>query len=415
MRLLAILLAAAVIGGAGGWLFERRLYRPLRRLGGRLGVLAGEAGASVPLVSDAERVDSLAAGLDRVVGRLKRRLDESDADRRRLQEILESMSDGVLVADRDQRVELLNRAFRALFAAGDAQPEQTVLELARSPALVRFMDRLEEGGGISVERIDSEAGRALELHGRRLTGGRMVVVAHDLTEQLRLDETRRDLVANVSHELRTPLTAIRGYAENLRDGALEDPATGARFVDRILAQSSRLEALLEDLLALSRLERQEEKPAPGEVVDLAALTEQAVETVRALAAEREVRLHLEAEKLPALAGSSEALERLLLNLLENAIKYNREGGTVTVDLRRRQGEIFVEVADTGIGIPQRDLPRIFERFYRVDSGRSREEGGTGLGLAIVKHAAQLHGGRVEVESELGRGSTFRVVLPLPSG
>jgi two-component system phosphate regulon sensor histidine kinase PhoR len=236
-------------------------------------------------------------------------------------------------------------------------------------------------------------------------------VALDLTEQLQLDETRRDLVANVSHELRSPLTAIRGYAENLRDGALEEPATAARFLDRILAQCQRLEALLEDLLALSRLERDEPSVLePG--VDLAALTARSIETVRGLAAERRVELRFTPSPVPPIVGDEESLERLLLNLLENAIKYNREGGWVAVTLELGDGGLALEVADSGIGVPQRDLRRIFERFYRVDSGRSREEGGTGLGLAIVKHAAQLHGGRVEVTSELGRGSVFRVFLPV---
>jgi two-component system phosphate regulon sensor histidine kinase PhoR len=236
-------------------------------------------------------------------------------------------------------------------------------------------------------------------------------VARDLTGQMRLDETRRDLVANVSHELRTPLTAIRGYAENLREGALAEPATAARFLDRILAQCGRLEALLEDLLALSRLER--DKPMPLEPgLDLAALTERSLETVRGLADERRVELRFRPSPVPPIAGDEETLERLLLNLLENAIKYNREGGSVTVTLGHSGGELQLEVADTGIGVPPRDLRRIFERFYRVDSGRSRDEGGTGLGLAIVKHAAQLHGGRIEVTSELGHGSVFRVLLPI---
>ena len=222
-------------------------------------------------------------------------------------------------------------------------------------------------------------------------------------------------MANVSHELRTPLAAIRGYAENLNEGALEQPQVAGRFVDRILAQCRRLEALLEDLLALSRIERSEETPA-AEVtssVDLAALAGWAIETLQALAEERKVRIDFEPGPVPVISGSQEALETMLLNLLENAIKYNRQGGSVTLGLSAGDGDVLIEVADTGIGVPQKDLDRIFERFYRVDRGRSRTEGGTGLGLAIVKHAALLHGGRVEAESNVGRGSVFRVRLPAP--
>ena len=354
----------------------------------------------------------LSAAVDRLTDALSRRAAQAEGERRHLEEILESMSDGVLVTDGELRVELVNPAFRAQFAAGESRYGQSVLELSRSPALVGFLEQLGEGEEITEQRIHSEAGRVLELRGRSLAGDRRVVVARDMTEQLRLDETRRDLVANVSHELRTPLTAIRGYAENLREGALEEPAVAGRFIERILAQCRRLEALLEDLLALSRLEKAEEVPEAGVAVDLVSLVDRSLETVRGLADERQVTLDFEPQPVPAFPGSEEALDRLLLNLLENAIKYNRRGGTVSVELARQGGEVVLAVADSGIGVPQPDLPRIFERFYRVDSGRSREEGGTGLGLAIVKHAAQLHGGRVEVESALGRGSVFRVYLPV---
>ncbi len=401
-----LVVGAALLGCLLGWLLDRRVDRPLRRLHDRID--RGESVADA--APGAARVDRLAAAIDRAHGELERRLEDTATRHRLLQEILESMSDGVLVVDGEQEVELLNPAFWGLFAEPPVEPGQPVPELSRSPALAAFLQRIAASEDLQTQRIESETGRTLELRGRPLAGGRSVVVARDLTEQLRLDETRRDLVANVSHELRSPLTAIRGYAENLRDGAVEEPATAARFLDRILAQCQRLEALLEDLLALSRLERDE--PAvltPG--VDLAALTARSLETVRGLAAERRVELRFTPSPVPPLVGDEASLERLLLNLLENAIKYNREGGDVTVALEAGDGGLVLEVADSGIGVPRRDLRRIFERFYRVDSGRSREEGGTGLGLAIVKHAAQLHGGRVEVESELGRGSVFRVLLP----
>ena len=231
-----------------------------------------------------------------------------------------------------------------------------------------------------------------------------------MTESLRLAQIRKDFVANVSHELKTPLTAIRGYAETLEDGALAKPELALRFVRSILEQCERLSNLLRDLLTLSRLESH---PAPArEAVDLAKSARRALEILAPQARAREVGIALSTEDgLPVVLGDGGELERLLLNLIENAVKYNRPGGEVEVRLSAEGSEVLLEVQDTGIGIPADALDRIFERFYRVDKGRSRNQGGTGLGLSIVKHAARSHGGRVEVDSRLGKGSVFRVRLP----
>ena len=237
-----------------------------------------------------------------------------------------------------------------------------------------------------------------------------VVIARDLTEAERLNRVRRDFVANVSHELKTPLAAIRGYAETLADGAVDEPATALRFSQRILEQCRRLGDLLADLLTLSRLESHSE-PRAARPVDLRDTLLEAAELVAAAAAAKSIAVEIEPGAAPVVEGDPDALLRLAANLLDNAVKYNRPQGFVRVRISERDGEALLEVADGGIGISPAHLGRIFERFYRVDSGRAREEGGTGLGLAIVKHVALAHGGRVEVESELGRGSTFRVVLP----
>jgi two-component system phosphate regulon sensor histidine kinase PhoR len=222
---------------------------------------------------------------------------------------------------------------------------------------------------------------------------------------------RRDFVANVSHELKTPLTAIRGYAETLRDGALDEPPTAKRFTERILNQCRRLQELLDDLLILSRLEGVDASLERGPV-SLDAVARHAVELLGPVAREKGVGIELKEEPLPQIQGDAGGLERLLLNLIDNAIKYSRPDGRITVSVGRCGGDALLEVSDTGIGIPPESIPRIFERFYRVDKGRAREEGGTGLGLAIVKHIAQAHGGQVDVESRAGHGSTFRVRLPL---
>ncbi len=238
----------------------------------------------------------------------------------------------------------------------------------------------------------------------------VVLVARDTTELVLLGQMRRDFVANVSHELKTPLTAIRGYAETLRYGDIDEPETGFRFLDRILQQCTRLQALLEDLLTLSRLESLDDR-SERTVVHLDKLLEDCLDSITPQATEKEITLDVESQSMSSLDGDRNSLERLVINLLDNAVKYNRLGGSVKARLLQHDGEMTFEVTDTGIGIPSHCLNRVFERFYRVDKGRSRDEGGTGLGLAIVKHVAQLHGGRVEVESRLGEGSVFRVHLP----
>ena len=217
----------------------------------------------------------------------------------------------------------------------------------------------------------------------------------------------------MSHEIKTPLTAIRGYAESLKEGALEEREVAAKFTERILGQCGRLEVLLADLLPLARMEAAEEHELELARVDLIELLRQAVEIVRPRAEKREIRVDLELpEGLPEVLGDTEALEQLIHNLLDNGVKYNRDGGRLSVTLEANGGELVLTVADTGLGIRSAAIPRVFERFYRVDKGRARDEGGTGLGLALVKHAARLHGGRVELQSQLGVGSTFRVHLPL---
>jgi two-component system phosphate regulon sensor histidine kinase PhoR len=228
---------------------------------------------------------------------------------------------------------------------------------------------------------------------------------------IRLTQIRRDFIANISHELKTPLSAIRGYTETLRDGAMQEPEASSRFLGRILQQCSRLQTLLEDLLTLSRLENLEGH-LERRTIDLERILDDCLETLAPQIADKQIHLEVEESPVPTVRGDAEALQRLFINLLDNAIKYNRKGGQVDVHLKPEPDRVVFQVSDTGIGIPTASIDRVFERFYRVDKGRSRDEGGTGLGLAIVKHVAQLHGGRVEVESRLGEGSTFRVFLPV---
>jgi two-component system phosphate regulon sensor histidine kinase PhoR len=420
---LALVAALAVTLGVGWWL-GRRLFRPLDRLIEGAEQLAAGRYDHRLAVPDAAELAALAGSLNRLAGSVEEQIAAVGAERDLLSSILSSMSEGVLVVDREGRALLANPAFRRLFGLRGEVEGRLPIELARHPEIEEVLDAaLTAAGTVNGAPAPPVKAREIEvLSPRRRTvalaavalaseGGGAVVVARDTSELQRLTAMRRDFVANVSHELKTPLAAIRGYAETLADGAMAEPDTARRFTARILEQCRRLQALLDDLLTLSRLESVE-VPQEREPVELGPLIEREIELLAPAAQERRVAVGFEpAAGVPPLLGDPAGLGRLVGNLLDNAIKYNRPGGRVTVRLAAEPDGVRLEVADTGIGIPGEALPRIFERFYRVDKGRARDEGGTGLGLAIVKHAALAHGGRVEVDSTAGEGTVFRVHLP----
>ena len=392
---------------------DRRLFEPLHHLIAGAGDLASGRASRVAVPEEPE-LAALAHALNRLSATAEAQFAVVRNERDHLKTILASMAEGVLVVDGDGRALMVNPAFRHLFDLAGEVAGRPVLEIVRHPGLARVIDDTLKLGEAQSEQIELHAPerRTLLLASAALSGERgAVVVARDTTELNRVADMRRDFVANVSHELKTPLAAIRGYAETLHDGALDEPRTALRFTERILNQCRRLQALLDDLLTLSRLEGVS-APPEREPVDLHAMARRAVELLAAAAREKRVEIKIEDGPVPPVPGDSDGLERLLVNLLDNAVKYNRPGGTVVLRLSRLDGEALIEVSDSGIGIPPESIPRIFERFYRVDKGRAREEGGTGLGLAIVKHVAQAHGGQVDVESRIGKGTTFRVRLPL---
>ncbi|MEM9293305.1 MAG: ATP-binding protein [Acidobacteriota bacterium] len=396
------------------WYLDRRFFRPMTRIIDGAGELAGgdlAARIRPPRQSDLGR---LAGVLNHLASRLQAQVGELQGERNQLRAILSSMSEGVLVTDSDGRALLANPAFLHLFGHTGSIRGWRPLEISRQPDLDQVIRFTLADGAESVHQrqLRTPEERSVVLTAGALKGsGGVVVVARDVTEEDRTMTMRREFVANVSHELKTPLSAIRGYAETLEDWALEDPETSQRYLGRILAQCQRLQLLLDDLLTLSRLEGTAEAPRL-ELIDLEALTYQARELVSAAAQDRKVEILIEPHgSLPQIEGIYNDLERMLVNLLENAVKYNHPGGEVFVRLDIEDEDVVLEVEDTGIGIPHEALPRIFERFFRVDSGRARTQGGTGLGLSIVKHIAQGHGGTVEVESVTGEGSTFRVFLP----
>lgn len=364
----------------------------------------------------------VAGALNEMAVTLEGRLRGSDARRTRLEAVIEAMEEAVLVVDGAERVLLANPRLRELASApGEGLPPEgrALLEVVRHTEVVDGLRAALRKGEAQVrEAAMGPAGdRRVRFHVAPFaqpdgtTGA--VAVFHDVTELRRVESIRRDFVANASHELKTPLTSIRGYAERLADMKLPDHAVPA--VDAIVSNAKRLQALVEDLLELSRIEggAAPSRPAPVDVAGLARrLLDDLAPRLHAGALAAEVR----ALGDPRAWADRGAVEQVLANLLDNAVKYTPAGGSIEVSVRPGADQrLRVTVSDTGIGIPRKDLPRIFERFYRVDPGRSRALGGTGLGLAIVKHLVQSVGGQLGVESQPGQGSRFWVELPRAEG
>jgi two-component system phosphate regulon sensor histidine kinase PhoR len=327
------------------------------------------------------------------------------------------MVEGVLAVDGEMRVTFCNDSFaRAVGAQRPASELLPLIDLVRDPGLTDLLKQVLASETPAKQRLQLPAagGRAFEVQAAPLTlpsRRGAIAILHDITDLERLERVRKDFVANVSHELRTPLTAIRGYAETLLEGAIEDKENNRRFLEIIKAHAIRLNNIASDLLVLSDLEsgKPEPQPEPVSVQEALAAALGAVESEARL---RGVRLVRGQFQDATLMGDRVRLEQAFVNLLDNAVKFNRPGCEVHLETSRTEdGKARITVADTGIGIASEDLPRIFERFYRVDKGRSRDLGGTGLGLSIVKHVIERMNGTIQVESQLGKGSTFTVLLP----
>lgn len=342
---------------------------------------------------------------------------QASKDKAHLLTILSSMSDGLIAIDPQQRVMLVNQAAEELIGPGLRNAHGKALyESISIPPLLAAVHEVMLTGQQTTIQIGPVQARYLEITLCRLPasdrGGGMVIVVHDITESHRYEDLRKEFVANVSHELRTPLTMIKGFVETLRDGAIDDRGRAMEYLATVERHSDQLANLVNDLLDLSRLDSGADIAA-ATTVHIDAIFRRVEEMTRPAALKKQHVLNFDAESdLPAIQGNSDYLQRALSNLVDNAIKYTKDGGKISVIATSVNGEIAIEVHDTGIGIPPEDLSRIFERFYRVDRSRSREMGGTGLGLSIVKHIVQNHGGSVDVTSTLGEGSVFTIRLPI---
>jgi two-component system, OmpR family, phosphate regulon sensor histidine kinase PhoR len=384
---------------------------------------AGVSGAGVALflrgrwLREAREASSLK---DQLARERSNRAESQAAENARQQALFENMLEGVLLVDASGRVQFTNTACRRFFDLEADVRGRTLLEAFRCNELSAVAVEAAKAGRVNGKELELEAGpeaRLLQVNAVALMGpeGRpdgVLMVLHDATRLRQLERTRREFVANVSHELRTPLSLIKGSVETLLDGAVSQPAIASKFLDIIDRHCDRLTFLIEDLLTLSRLESGQ-LAINYDTVPLRGHVSEVFDDFRRKAEDRGVQLINDVPSGLRARADSDRLDQVLSNLIDNAIKYGRPGGSVRIEGREIPGSDFVEmaVADDGPGIPTEAAERVFERFYRVDTARSREQGGTGLGLSIVKHIIQAHGGEVRLETAPAKGAAFRFTLP----
>lgn len=420
----ATLLLAVILGSTAAAAI--RLHRPIAEIAEVARRLAaGDLSCRVPDTGCTE-TDALAQSLNNMAAELQRRIQVAESQQREMETMLESLTEGVLAIDSSERVLFGNRRAVEILGARlrrGADLRETVRFVELQQILVRALrERTDTTADVSF--TDGRTQRFIHGRAAPLTdpiGGTRgaVMVLNDFTEMNRLMTLRREFVANVTHELQTPLTTIRGFLETLVDSHPPSPEDQQRFLQITLRQTRRLQRLVEDLMELARLDQAAEQSVVRPVATTSGtISNDAAEACAALASERNVRIEVRGALDIPLQADADLLTRALVNLLDNAIKYSPAGSAVEIECHAEDGQIVWSVTDHGPGIEAIHLPRLFERFYRVDKGRSRREGGTGLGLAIVKHIVLAHGGTVGVESEVGRGSRFWFKLPqhpTPSG
>jgi len=421
VHLLIVVLFVALVAIITSLVIARRISRPLedvRRVAARFA--RGDLQGRLP-VEGMEEMAGLAEAMNQMAVQLDERIRTISRQRTEQEAMLLSMIEGVLAIDNEECILRLNQAAATFLAVDPAQViGRSIQEAIRNTHLQKFVatvlaNRDPQEAEVQL-RIGDES-RWVQLHGTLLHDeaerriGALVVI-HDVTRLYRLETVRRDFVANVSHELKTPITSIKGFVETLLNGSLGEPDEAERFLRIIARHADRMNEIIEDLLALSSLEQQQNETGitvePGSIYDVVQVAMQAC-TVKAAA--KAIRLSFTEQPDFTIPMDAALIEQAVVNLIDNAIKYSPAESTVTITLEQTEAETLIHVRDQGCGIATEHLPRIFERFYRVDTGRSRKLGGTGLGLAIVKHIVQAHQGRLTVESRVGNGSTFTIHLP----
>ena len=416
--LIALFLAAFILAVVISLIASSVITKPLKEISWVAQNIARGDFSKRVYIETRDEIGALSRAINYMSEQLKARIDDIVANRSRLEAVLLSMFEGVMVVDAGGRILLMNNTLRELFGLTEDPAGRRPIEAIRSLEIQDICDSAlslkngVESREVSVitpnEKILSVHATPV-IHDKKAEGA--VLVFYDITELRRLENIRKDFVANVSHELRTPISNIKGYAETLIDGAIEDRENARDFVNIIHHDADRLAKLIDDLLELARIESGR-MPLQLKAQPVALLIERMVNAMHKQADARSVMLSADIPKgLPDVMIDENRIAQVLLNLIDNAIKYTQPDGRVTLRAFDKGGYIEVSVIDTGAGIPENDIPRIFERFYTVDKARSRELGGTGLGLSIVKHIVQAHKGDVHVQSIVGAGSTFSFTLP----
>jgi len=410
--LFALLLAALF-----SYIVSRKISNPLVEMkSGAERFALGELDhrLEVPAV---EELNALATSLNKMAADLNYRIGTVTKQRNELEAVLSSMVEGVIAVDMNEKLLKMNVAAQKLLGIeSDNWQGRSLIEMIRNPELQEFVSIVLNTRHISEGEL-SVRDNFLQVHGTLLYDADnreigALIVLNDITRMRKLENIRKEFAANVSHELRTPITSIKGFAETLRDGAIEEKESADRFLDIIIKHSDRLTAIIEDLLSLSRIEQDTENerlnPTPHKVWEVA---ESAVKICESKIVARQIQVNINSVDDSQIQIIYRLLERAIVNLLDNAINYSEPNSSVEIKIEKLNSEVVISVKDFGCGIASEHLPRLFERFFRVDADRSRKMGGTGLGLAIVKHAALAHNGRVSVDSKPGLGSTFMIHLP----
>ncbi|MBT8331789.1 MAG: cell wall metabolism sensor histidine kinase WalK [Deltaproteobacteria bacterium] len=410
----------ALLAAGISWVISRRISQPIEHMKDSAEHFAAGNLSHRLTPPETEEMGGLADAMNQMAGQLNDRIETIIRQRNQLETVLASMLEGVIAIDTEERVISINQAGGQLFENEPISCQgKSIQEVIRSPALQQFIRKAlknmrpaEEDIIVfqNEERIIAAKSSPLLDANQQQMGA--LVVFNDVTQLRRLENMRRDFVANVSHEIKTPLTAIKGFVETIQQGKVETLEEKERFLAIVQKHVDRINTIVEDLLTLSKIEQEDEsQKIRFENVKLEDVFQSAIQICRPKAEEKNIRIDLECKKEISAAIDPTLMEQALVNLLDNALKYSEPESTILVKLHYENSEMIISVQDHGIGIAQKHLSRLFERFYRVDKARSREMGGTGLGLAIVKHIAQAHGGHVAVESKLGEGSRFRIHLP----
>ncbi len=415
MAVLGVLLA--VLGAVTVWT-HRTLVRDLKEIGSGLRKIVVDGDLDRMPQPRFREIGDLAQDIDTIAATVRENYLMLREERDRLQTILENTSVGIIVVDRELKTRMINPVARRLLGTTEGYAlGRTFTEIHHTPSIDGAIEEAGSGGTAAEEvTISMPRERTLKVQASpiRTEDGSVIgviCILEDVTSKRRLERVRSDFVANVSHELRTPVANMRAVVDALSAGAAREPAAAARFVGDLDRESRRLADIIEDLLVLSRLETGRLEGPGAEPFDVYEMLRETVGEKAELAERNGVTVELPEENTDLrLAGDRKLIKTACSNLLDNAIKYNRPGGSVTISIEQEGGKVMIVVADTGIGIPSREQRKIFERFYRVDKARSRETGGTGLGLSIVKHAAEFHGGDIRLESTVGEGSRFILVL-----